>query len=162
MPRQSPYSIVLSPEEKTYLERLSRKYTAPYNVVVRAKAILLAAEGLDNKTMGQTVDLLRQIVSKWRMRFKGERMGGLEDRDRPGRPPVFPPEVVVQVKALACELPYEAGIPLSRFSCREITAETVRRGSLPASAARRCGAGWMRMRLSRGSIVVGSIRGTRI
>jgi hypothetical protein len=36
--------------------------------------------------------------------------------------------VLVQVKALACELPYEAGIPLSRFSCREIAAEAVRRG----------------------------------
>jgi hypothetical protein len=34
----------------------------------------------------------------------------------------------VQVKALACELPYERGIPLSRFSCREIAAEAVRRG----------------------------------
>lgn len=34
----------------------------------------------------------------------------------------------MQVKALACELPYERGIPLSRFSCREIAAEAVRRG----------------------------------
>ena len=34
----------------------------------------------------------------------------------------------MQVKALACELPYETGIPLSRFSCREIAAEAVRRG----------------------------------
>jgi hypothetical protein len=36
--------------------------------------------------------------------------------------------VLVQVKALACELPYEAGIPLSRFSCEEIAGEAVRRG----------------------------------
>jgi len=34
----------------------------------------------------------------------------------------------VQVKALACELPYERGIPLSRFSCQEIAGEVVRRG----------------------------------
>ena len=51
MPRQSPYSIVLSPEEKAYLERLACKYTAPHNVVVRAKVILLAAEGQDNETI---------------------------------------------------------------------------------------------------------------
>ena len=34
----------------------------------------------------------------------------------PGARPFFPPEVVVQVKALACELPAETEVPLSRFS----------------------------------------------
>ena len=91
MPRESPYSVVLSSGEKAYLERLSRKYTAPYNVVVRAKIILLAAEGLDNETIGQRLDLPRQIVSKWRKRFCRERIEGLGDRERPGRPSAFPP-----------------------------------------------------------------------
>ena len=91
MPRESPNSIVLSAREKTYLERLARKYTAPYNLVVRAKVILLAAEGLDNETIGQRLDLPRQIVSKWRKRFYRERIAGLEDRERPGRPCGFPP-----------------------------------------------------------------------
>jgi len=59
MPRESPYCIMLSAEEKVYLERLSRKYTGPYNVVVRAKVLLLAAEGLDNQTIGQRLDLPR-------------------------------------------------------------------------------------------------------
>ena len=91
MPRESPYPIVLSSEEKAYLEKLSRKYTAPYNGVVRAKVILLAAQGLDNQTIGQRLDLPRQIVFKWRKRFDLERLGGLEDRDRPGRPSGFSP-----------------------------------------------------------------------
>jgi len=91
MPRPSPYSVVLSAEERAYLERLSRKYTAPYNLVVRAKAILLAAEGLDNKTIGERLDLPRQIVSKWRARFCRQRIEGLEDRDRSGRPSGFSP-----------------------------------------------------------------------
>jgi len=43
-------------------------------------------------------------------------------------PPLFPPQVVVQVKALACELPYKHGIPLSRFSIDEIRREVVARG----------------------------------
>jgi len=42
--------------------------------------------------------------------------------------PVFPPDIVVQIKALACELPARLGIPLSRFSCHEIAAEAVGRG----------------------------------
>jgi hypothetical protein len=36
--------------------------------------------------------------------------------------------VVIQVKALACELPFEQGIPLSRFSTRDLTVEAIRRG----------------------------------
>jgi len=91
MPRPSPYFIVLSAEERAYLERLSRKYTALYNLVVGAKVVLLAAEGLDNKTIGERLDLPRQIVSKWRKRFCREQMEGLEDRNRPGRPSGFPP-----------------------------------------------------------------------
>ena len=42
--------------------------------------------------------------------------------------PFFPPEIVVKVKALACELPRESGVPLSRFSTSEIASEAIRRG----------------------------------
>jgi transposase len=42
--------------------------------------------------------------------------------------PVFPPDVIVQVKALACELPSVKGIPLSRFSTEDIAAEVIQRG----------------------------------
>ena len=91
MPRKSPYSIVLSPAEEVELKRVASKYTSPYYQVVRAKAILMAAQGLDNNTIGQRLSLPRQIVSKWRKRFYEERLGGLEDRLRPGRPSGFSP-----------------------------------------------------------------------
>ena len=42
--------------------------------------------------------------------------------------PNFPPNVVVQIKAMACELPFESGIPLSRFSSNEIATEAICRG----------------------------------
>jgi len=42
--------------------------------------------------------------------------------------PLFPPEVVVQVKALACELPADTGLPLSRFSRRDLVREVTQRG----------------------------------
>lgn len=45
-----------------------------------------------------------------------------------GGHPVFPPQVVVRVKALACELPRDQGIPLSRFSTTDIAQEIVRQG----------------------------------
>lgn len=46
----------------------------------------------------------------------------------PGVRPVFPPRVVVSVKALACELPKEQGIPLSRYSTRDLARVVVERG----------------------------------
>jgi hypothetical protein len=49
------------------------------------------------------------------------------DPDPDGRP-VFPPDVIVRVKALACELPSESGIPLSRWSTGEIAKEAIQRG----------------------------------
>src|SRR2546428_2882195 len=45
-----------------------------------------------------------------------------------GAPPAFPPSVVVQVKALACELPYRLGLPLSRLSLSEIQREVITQG----------------------------------
>ena len=91
MPRRSPYPIVLSASERSALEKVSQKYTSPYYLVVRAKAVLMASQGLDNKTIGGKLSLPRQIVSKWRKRFFDERIEGLEDQSRPGRPSSFSP-----------------------------------------------------------------------
>ena len=71
---------------------MARKYTSPYYVVVRAKAILLAAEGLENKQIGQQLQMPRQIISKWRKRFFEQRLAGLQDLPRRGRPSRFSPQ----------------------------------------------------------------------
>lgn len=91
MPRRSPYSIVLTKEERRHLQRLARKYTSPYFEVVRAKAVLLVMEGLENKQIAERLQMPRQVVSKWRKRFFEERLAGLQDRPRSGRPPSFSP-----------------------------------------------------------------------
>ena len=91
MPRRSPFSIVLSPAERSTLEATRRRYTAPYRDVVRARIVLLAADGVENKEIGQRLDLPVQIVTKWRKRFFEERLPGLAERSRTGRPPAFPP-----------------------------------------------------------------------
>ena len=90
MPRASPHRIVLSAEEKEHLEAISRKYTSSYCDVVRAKVVLFAAQGLQNKEIGKRLDVPRQIVSKWRKRFCGEGLAGLRGRPRRGRPRFFP------------------------------------------------------------------------
>lgn len=91
MPRASPYPITLTKKEREVLESRARQYTLPYREVVRAKLILLAAQGLENKEIGERLDMPRPVVSKWRKRFFRERLAGLEGRSRRGRPSAFPP-----------------------------------------------------------------------
>jgi transposase len=91
MPRRSPYKILLEDKEERQLEALAPKYTSPYCDVMRAKVVLLAAQGFSNKEIGRRLQLPRQIVSKWRKRFFEERLGGLQERPRRGRPRGFPP-----------------------------------------------------------------------
>ena len=91
MPRKSPYTIELTAEERTQLERQARCYTLPYRDVMRAKVVLLAGQGYGNDEIAARLDSRREIVSKWRKRFFEERLSGLEERPRYGRPPVFPP-----------------------------------------------------------------------
>ena len=91
MPRTSPFTIELSSAERAALESTSRRYSAPYRDVVRARIVLLAAEGQENTEIAHRLDTPAQIVSKWRKRFFEERLAGLAERSRTGRRPAFPP-----------------------------------------------------------------------
>jgi len=92
VPRESPYLISLSSEDRAKLESSARRYTSQYRDVIRARIILYAAEGLSNDEIAARLDTPRQIVSKWRKRFFEERFAGLEERPRGGRPARFSPQ----------------------------------------------------------------------
>ncbi len=91
MPKQSPFVIHLSAAERSSLEAIARRYTVPYRDVVRAKIVLMAARGLQNQEIARRLSLPAQIVSKWRKRFFHQRLPGLEELPRQGRPSVFSP-----------------------------------------------------------------------
>ena len=92
VPRRSPFEIHLKPSERTELEMRSRSYTSLYRDVVRARIVLYAAEGLGNDEIAARLDTPRQIVSKWRKRFFEQRLEGLEEQPRRGRPAGFSPQ----------------------------------------------------------------------
>lgn len=73
------------------MEARARRYTLPYRDVVRAQMVLLAAQGLGNDEIAARLNTRREVVSMWRKRFWEERVAGLEERPRRGRPPAFPP-----------------------------------------------------------------------
>ena len=91
MPRKSPYSIVLTENEERELQRRAGKYTLPYFEVLRAKMILMAAQGMANDDIARALATRREVVSQWRKRFFEHRLSGLEERPRPGRPRAFSP-----------------------------------------------------------------------
>lgn len=91
MPRKSPYDIVLTNEEEQELKLRAIKYTLPYFVVQRSKMILMAATGMANDEIAAALNTRREVVSLWRKRFFEERLAGLEERPRPGRPRTFSP-----------------------------------------------------------------------
>jgi hypothetical protein len=91
MPRVSPYMIRLSSAEEAELRRRVAKYTLPYFQVQRAKMILYAARGWSNDQIAACLDTRREVVSLWRKRFFTDRLPGLEEHARPGRPRTFPP-----------------------------------------------------------------------
>ena len=91
MPRHSPYTITLSRDERRSLESLARQYTLPYFQVLRARIVLAAAEGLGNDQIAAALSVGRDVVTLWRKRFFYERLAGLDERPRSGRPRAFPP-----------------------------------------------------------------------
>lgn len=91
MAARSPHQIELSAAEEAELRSRAAQYTLPYREVVRAKIVLLAAEGLANTEIARRLDTTREAVGRWRKRFHEERLAGLEERVRPGRPGSFPP-----------------------------------------------------------------------
>lgn len=110
MTRKSPFVLSLTAEQRRELEARARRYTLPYRDVVRAKIVLLTAAGLDNDEIAAPLDTRREVVSKWRKRFYLQGLAGLQELPRGRRPQSFPPEVVVAVKAIACELPSRLGV----------------------------------------------------
>lgn len=100
MPRKSPYDIVLTRAERRELSARSVRYTLPYFEVVRARMILMAADGEPNDQIAVRLDTRREVVSLWRKRFFEQRLRGLEELPRPGRPRGFPPRAGRQGESL--------------------------------------------------------------
>jgi hypothetical protein len=83
--------IVLSVEERRELEHVAACYTRPHKEVQRAKLVLYASEGMTNVEIGRRLEMSPIVVGRWRRRFAEERLEGLKDRPRSGRPRRFPP-----------------------------------------------------------------------
>ncbi|MFF0728167.1 helix-turn-helix domain-containing protein [Streptomyces sp. NPDC004134] len=120
--------IALTASERERLKNVAYGHKTEYRLRARAQVVLHAAGGRSNARIARETGLHLDTVRRWRGRFAEQRMAGLADRRRSGRPPAFTALQIAEVKALACRLPAETGVPLSRWSCPELARETVARG----------------------------------
>jgi transposase len=83
--------IELHDDQRDELEAIVRRSTAEQRMVVRARVVLAAADGEENATIAEGLEMALNTVIKWRKRFFEEGIAGLADRKRSGRPRTFPP-----------------------------------------------------------------------
>lgn len=78
--------VSISDQERTVLQRWSRGRSTPSRLVDRAKIVLFAADGLENKTIAAELEINQKTVGLWRRRFAESGLAGIEkDAPRAGR-----------------------------------------------------------------------------
>jgi transposase len=89
--------LTLTDDERQTLERWARRARTAQGLALRAKIVLACAEGATNKAVAQQLGIWPQTVTRWRGRFVRQRLEGLSDEPRPGRPRTITDEQVEQV-----------------------------------------------------------------
>ena len=84
--RVAAVEIVLTASERDELEGLSKRRKTAQGLASRARIVLAAAEGIQNKEIVERLGVSANTVGKWRRRFATLRCAGLYDEPRPGAP----------------------------------------------------------------------------
>ena len=121
MPRGKRISIILAPEEERTLTMWANAGKTEQRMVQRAKVILLSAKGYRLPEISLRSGLSRQNCSRWRERFLKERVDGLKDEERSGRPRVISPEKRLAVTKLACARPKDGSSQWTMTSLAQAT-----------------------------------------
>jgi len=89
--------LILSAEERAYLERQVRRQRIARSLSERCRIVLRCADGLASKAVAAELGICENMVGKWRRRFLTDRVDGLLDEPRSGRPRTIEDEDVAAV-----------------------------------------------------------------
>ncbi len=144
-----PLAVGLTTAERRELETLAGAHRTAQQIALRARIVLMAADGAHNAEVARRLGIEADTARLWRMRWLALAArspdelgvaGRLEDAPRPGGPCRITAEQVCRITALACEAPSASDRPTSHWSGRELAAEAIARGIVdrlsPRHAAR--------------------------
>jgi len=154
-----PVSITLSTRQRSLLEQLCQRQTAPQRLVRRVRILLALAANPCLEAVARDLNLTRLSVRLWRDRwlqaadawtqaqtdnlseqpFLSLIEAILDDAPRPGAPATFSPEQLVQIVAVACEPPEKSARPISHWTARELADEVKKRHIVKSISPRTVG-----------------------
>ncbi|HEX5303265.1 MAG TPA: IS630 family transposase [Streptosporangiaceae bacterium] len=120
--------VTLTAAQRTTLRNRVRGAKTCWRDRQRAQIVLAAACGHANARIAADLGISVDTARKWRARFAGRGLTGLEDLSRSGRPRRISAADRAAVVALACQLPAATGVPLSRWTGPELAAELAAQG----------------------------------
>jgi transposase len=113
--------LVLNADERAYLERQVRRRRVARSLSERCRVILRCADGWPSKTVADELGLHEHTVGKWRRRFVTDRVEGLLDESRPGRPrTIDDDQVAAVIERTLRSTPQDA----THWSIRSMAAQT--------------------------------------
>ncbi len=143
--RLAPKTLTLSECDRQELEKFINRRSTPQQIALRAKIILLADKGSNNREIGRELNINRVMARRWRNRWLelSDRslpvIERLLDSERSGTPTRFSMEQVVELFALACSEPEDYGRPISHWTARELSEEMVKQGIVESISPRHVG-----------------------
>ena len=132
-----PPRVDLTDAERQRLDELVRRRGTAQQIALRARIVLMAAEGYNHAQIARQLGISIDMVRLWRERWLALQPASLEDlpvaerlsdAPRPGKPRRITAEQVCQIVELACEAPERSGRPISQWTAREIADEIKGRG----------------------------------
>lgn len=137
MPGPKPRSVSLTDVERQGLELLVRRHSTGQQRVIRARIVLLAADGKNNQEIVKALNVSVDTVCLWRQRWGDLQPISLDDLSiedrlddlpRSGKPSRLTANQICQIQQLACEKPEISGRPITQWTGREIAEEIKKRG----------------------------------
>ena len=151
-------AIKISERIEKILKEYAKSRTLPLNQIQRAKIILSASKGKNNKEISNEVGLNQDSISRWRVRWSKntEQLNEIErkkpedleeavekllkDAPRPGCPCEFTEVQIIQILEIACRPPCEFGYESSHWSLPQLAKAVIKLGIVdsisPASIGR--------------------------
>ena len=145
-PKPSP--VVLNAEVEAALRIFVQRHSTPQQSALRARVVLLAAQGANNSQIAGQLGIETDTARFWRQRWLATADQPLSelslsqrfaDAPRSGAPAHISSEALCQIMALACRPPAEVGRPITEWTARELAEEAIAQGLVSSISPRHVG-----------------------